>query len=84
MAPKITHQMREALAQHPGRPLEVEDEQTQKVYMLVDAEQGRMLAEQWIREQLQIGLDAAAKGEVVEFNPDAIKAAGRQRLSSSL
>jgi hypothetical protein len=52
--------------------------------MLVDAEQGRMLAEQWIREQLQIGLDAAAKGEVVEFNPDAIKAAGRQRLSSSL
>jgi hypothetical protein len=71
--------MREALAQQPGQPLEVEDEQTQKVYMLVDAEQGRRLAEQWIREQLQIGLDAASRGEVVEFDPDAIEAAGRQR-----
>ena len=79
MAPKITHEMREALAQQPGQPLEVEDEQTQKVYVLFDVEQGRMLAEQWIREQLQIGLDAAARGEVVEFNPDAIKMAGRQR-----
>jgi hypothetical protein len=80
MTPKITPEMREALAQRPGGPVTVEDDQTQKQYVLVDAEKGRLVAEQWIRDQLQIGLDAAARGAVSEFNPAAIKAAGRERL----
>jgi hypothetical protein len=80
MTPKITPEMREALAQHPGQPVAVEDDQSQKKYMLVDAETGRSVAEQWIRDQLQLGLDAAARGMVTDFDPDAIKAAGRERL----
>lgn len=72
--------MREALQRHPGEPVTVEDEQTNKKYLLVDEETGRAVAEQWIREQLQIGLDAAARGEVADFDPEAIKAAGRERL----
>jgi len=73
--------MREALAEHPGQPVEVCDDETQKVYLLVDAKSGRALAEQWIREQLQVGLDAAERGEIVPFDADDIKAAGRSRAS---
>jgi hypothetical protein len=80
MAPKITPEMREALAQHPGQPVPVEDEVTKKRYLLVDAESGRAVAEEWIRDQLQVGLDAAGQGEVLDFDAEAIKAAGRQRL----
>ena len=83
MAPKLTPEMRAALAQHPGQPVEVEDDQSQKRYILVDAQNGRALAEQWIREQLQVGLDAADRGEIVPFDPDAITARGRERLDSS-
>ena len=67
----------------PGRPVQVEDEQTRKMYLLIDAESGRALAEQWIRDQLQVGLDAAARGEVATFDPDAIKADGRHRHGSN-
>lgn len=36
--------------------------------------------EQWIREQLQLGIDAIARGEIHPFDPAAIKAAGRRRI----
>lgn len=80
MMPKITPEMREALEQHPGRPVAVEDDETKKKYLLVDAESGRAVAEEWIRDQLQVGLDAAARGIVADFDPEAIKSAGRERL----
>lgn len=83
MAPKLTPEMRAALAQNPGQPVEVEDEQSQQRYILVDAQSGRALTEQWIREQLQIGVNAADRGEIVPFDPDAIMARGRERLDSS-
>ncbi|HEV3138105.1 MAG TPA: hypothetical protein VGZ26_09375 [Pirellulales bacterium] len=75
--------MRAALEQHPGQPIEVEDDESEKRYILVDAQSGRALAEQWIREQLQVGLDAADRGEIVPFDPEAIMARGRERLDSS-
>lgn len=79
MTPKITPEMRKALAQQPGRPVPVEDDVTNKRYLLVDAETGKAVAEQWIRDQLQLGLDAAARGDIQEFDPDAIKSAGRRQ-----
>jgi hypothetical protein len=81
MAPKITEEMRAALAQQPGRPVKVVDDVTQRVYVLVDAEHAKALTEQWIREQLQIGLEAADRGEVVPFDVEAIKASGRSVLN---
>jgi hypothetical protein len=80
MAPKITDEMRAAIAQQPGRPVEVEDELTRKVYVLIDADAGRAMTQQWIREQLQIGLDAASRGDIEPFDADAIKAMGRDQL----
>jgi hypothetical protein len=81
MAPKITPEMRAALAVTPGQPVTVEDDETQKQYVLVDVERGRALTEQWIREQLQLGIAAAERGETEPFDPAAIKAAGRQRMT---
>ena len=83
MTPKITAEMRAALEEHPGQPVQVEDDETHKTYLLVDATSGRALTEQWIRDQLQTGLDAAARGEVAAFDPEAITAAGRRRLGAA-
>jgi hypothetical protein len=82
MTPKITPEMRAALARCPGEPIEVEDDQTHKVYFLVDPQSGRDAAEQWVRAALQVGFDAAARGAVVPFDAEAIKTAGRQRHSA--
>lgn len=79
MTPKITHEMRSALAQSPGKPIEVEDDVSHRTYLLVDAESGRVLVEQWIREQLRAGLEAADRGEIQRFDAEAIKLAGRER-----
>jgi hypothetical protein len=83
MTPKITPEMRTALANQPGQPVEVEDDENQRVYLLVDAERGRALTELWIREQLQLGFDAAERGEIVDFAPASIKAQGRAHLDAS-
>lgn len=38
MAPKINEEIRQALHQHPGKPLEVEDDQTHLKYVVIPAE----------------------------------------------
>jgi hypothetical protein len=83
MTPRITAEMRAALAKFPRRPVEVRDDESRKVYLLVDAESGRALTEQWLREQIQIGLDAANRGDIVAFDADAIKAQGRAHQSGT-
>jgi len=38
MAPKINEEIRQALQQQPGKPLEVEDDQTHAKYVVIPAE----------------------------------------------
>ena len=38
MTPKLTDEMREALQQQPAGPVEIPDDETQRVYVLIDAE----------------------------------------------
>ncbi|MEX0977961.1 MAG: hypothetical protein WDZ48_03870 [Pirellulales bacterium] len=59
--------MREALAHQPGRPVALRKNESE--------------LETWIREQLQLGIDAAACGMVTDFDPEAIKTAGRARAN---
>ncbi len=63
MAPKITHEMREILARNPDQPVEVEDEQTNRVYFLIERDQARRLFHDYLRRELQIGFDQADRGE---------------------
>jgi hypothetical protein len=80
MIPKLTPEMRTALQEHSGRPVKVEDEQSRKVYLLVEEKAVGQLLEQWLCRELQVGFDQAARGEVVEWNADRIKSEGRRRL----
>ena len=38
MTPKLTDEMRQALQQQPAGPVEIPDDETQRVYVLIDAE----------------------------------------------
>lgn len=63
MTPKLTEDMREALSRQTGGPIEVEDDRTQKVYVLVEREAFGKLVDDTLRQSLQIGLDQSDRGE---------------------
>ncbi len=65
--------MRDALVQWPGRPLEIEDETTHSVYVIVRKEDFRQLVDEELRRQLQIGFDQADAGEVIHWDVDAFR-----------
>ncbi len=81
MAPKITDEQRKAIETHRGEPVRLEDDETNRVYLLVEESQAPQLYEHWLRQQLQQGFDAADRGAVVDWDPERIKAEGRRRLS---
>lgn len=80
MTPKLTEEQRQALQQAPGRPVPVEDDRTHQVYFLVERDQLRRLLDEQLRRELQIGFDEADRGDVVEWDPEKIKAQGREIL----
>jgi len=41
MAPRITEEQRQALEQSAGGPVEVEDDRTRKVYLLIEEHEAR-------------------------------------------
>lgn len=63
MTPKLTDEMRAALKAQPGEPVEVEDDQTHKVYILIEQPQARRLLGDVLGRELQIGFDQADRGE---------------------
>lgn len=82
MLPRLTDEMRAALASNRGGPIEVEDGETHQVYLLVDAEQGQRLMRRWLTDALKRGMDDVHQGRVVPFDPEAIKAQGRNRVDA--
>ncbi|WP_417385674.1 hypothetical protein [Gimesia sp.] len=77
MAPKITEEMRQALNQQPDRPLKIEDDQTQKTYLLIPQENFRQWVDAELRRELQIGFDQADAGEVAEWDLESILSTAR-------
>lgn len=77
---KLTPEMRIAIQEHAGQPVKIEDEQSRKVYLLVEEDAAHQLMEQWLCRELQVGFDQADRGEVVDWNADRIKREGRRRL----
>ncbi|MBA4104501.1 MAG: hypothetical protein C0485_02000 [Pirellula sp.] len=79
MTLKLTPEQRVAIeAQSPGRPIQVEDEQTKRVYWLVSQEDVPSLWTDYLHHQVEAGLQAIAKGEIVDWNPEAMKERARQ------
>ncbi len=80
MAPKITEQIRNAVKEHPGQPIKLQDEQTQKVYLLIDESAMPSLWEEYIRQEVGKGLAAIDRGEVEDWDVESVKAEGREVL----
>jgi hypothetical protein len=81
MTPKLTDEMRRAIKREPGKPVQVEDDRTHKVYFLVDREHAVDLFDHWLAQELQIGFDEADQKDTVPWSPDRIKVEGRRRFT---
>lgn len=77
MAPKITEEMRQALNQQPDRPLKIDDDQSQKTYLLIPQENFRQWVDAELRRELQIGFDEADAGDVAEWDVESILSTAR-------
>lgn len=76
MTPKLTNELRLALQASPDKPLRVEDEETHKVYLVMNEE----TLPTYIRREVKRGLDAIGRGEVEDWDIESIKTEGRRVL----
>ncbi len=83
MTPRLTSEMRQALQSHPGEPVEILDDETQSVYLLIDREHLSKLWDEMVRRELQLGFDAIDRGEVAELDIEATIAEARRRHAES-
>jgi hypothetical protein len=61
---QLTPELREALRAHPGEPLHIADEETRKVYLIVEQGAFPELEEDYIRHGLEIARDQIIHGEI--------------------
>ena len=79
MIPILTEEQRQAISAQPGGFLRVEDEETGNVYFIIEESRASEVCEQWIRQELQKGFDAAERGEVAEWSLDEFLADAHRR-----
>lgn len=77
METHITNEQKQALEQNDGIV-----EADNVIFMRVDLFRDMLgfTSDDELRQQLKIGFDQADRGQLVDWNPDKIKAEGRQRL----
>ena len=80
--PQLTPEQRQAIAASGGLPVQVEDPDTHKLYVIVEQREGEPLDDAYIRRELEKGLAALEAGERVPWDPDRIKREGRRRLAA--
>jgi hypothetical protein len=81
MTPKLNDELSETLRRQ-GAPLEVQDAQGQRVYMIVEKQDYRHLVDHEFQQWLQVGLDQADRGDVAPWNTAEILAEARRRYVS--
>ena len=79
MTPKLTDEMRQALAAQPGGPIPICDDQSQQVYVLVPRDQYAQIHDDYVRRELQVAFDQADRGEWRSLDIEAIIAEARRR-----
>ena len=80
---QLTPELRQALAANPEQPVYISDQETRKVYVLVEKGKFPELEESYIRARLEEGFAAIERGEVEEWDSASIKAEGRRLVSAS-
>ena len=83
-APKLqlTPELRQALQASAGEPLHIEDDETKKVYLIVEEGVVPTLDEAYIREGLQLARQQIARGEVSERTIDEVIVEAERRNSN--
>ena len=81
-APKLTDEMRQALAKQPVGPIPIEDDQTQNFYVLLTKEDYCRLHDDYIRRELQVAFDQVDRGEVSDLDMDALLAEAHRRYAA--
>jgi hypothetical protein len=64
---KRTDEIRQALREHPGRAVEIEDELTRQVYLLMPKPAGAEMIHATAHEAIQAGIDDMEAGRCVPF-----------------
>lgn len=82
MTPKLSEEQRQAIQNRDGGPVEVEDDRTQRVYVLVARDEFHRLVEEQLRAELQVGFDQADAGDVEEWNVEEMLQEAHLRHSS--
>lgn len=78
-APKITDEMRHALASSSFGSIPIQDEQTNSYFVLVPKDDYMRLHDDYLRRELQVAFDEADRGEVSVLDMEAILAEAHRR-----
>jgi len=82
MAPKLTDEQRLALESRPGQPVEIEDDRTQRVYVLVTRDDFQSLCDERLRRELEVGFEQADRGDLADWDLDEMLSEARRRRDS--
>jgi hypothetical protein len=83
MTPRLTDEMRQALAAQFGGPIPVCDDQSQQFYVLVPQGQYAQLHDDYVRRELQVAFEQADRGEWIDLDIESIIAAANRRHGST-
>jgi hypothetical protein len=81
-APKLTDEMRQALAAHPCGPIPIEDDQTQDFYVLLTKDDYCRLQDDYYRRELQVAFDQVDRGELSDLDMNAILVEAHRRRAN--
>jgi Arc/MetJ-type ribon-helix-helix transcriptional regulator len=79
---QLTPEQRQALLAHPDEPVYISDQETRRVYVLVEKGKFPELDESYIREGLKLAREQIARGEVSTASIDEVVAKSQQRHGS--
>lgn len=79
---KLTEEQRQSIQANTGDLVEIEDEHTQRVYVLVEKAAYRQMIDETLRQKLQVGFDEADAGDVADWDVEEILAEAHRRFSS--
>jgi hypothetical protein len=82
--PQLTPEQCQAIAANGGLPIQFEDPDTHKLYVLVEPSAGISLNDDHVREELSRGIASIEAGERMTWDPQRIKQEGRRRLAAKL
>ena len=79
--PPLPPELRDALNAQGGSPLYIRDEETQKVYSLMEEPADFVMDDDYIREMIREADEDIAAGRVEPWEVDSIKREGRRLLA---